>query len=263
MARHGHKLCGFCGQASLNHSVLKRLRQSGVGMQGFAAAAQDNGVASLDAQNGCVNGDIGAGFVNHGDNAKRNAHFAHQQAVGALPLAFGSAYRIGQVGDVGAGGAHFFHNGGSEREAVKAGGILPGSPCGLNVAGVGRQNGSLAFAQKFGQSQKRPVFGFGRSPGHGTRRVFCLRAKARHFFSWRHASSLWQRPRARVCGLGQGIFVLTEGLFVAYEEDFRPESVLTCALCMHDGNGGDFAPKEFLIHESAKESRRGRRAPVA
>ncbi|SCM73589.1 hypothetical protein KL86DES1_21400 [uncultured Desulfovibrio sp.] len=60
-----------------------------------------------------------------------------------------------------------------------------------------------------------------------------------------------------------GIFVLTEGLFVAYEEDFRPESVLTCALCLHAGNGGDLAPKEFLIHESAKESRRGRRAPAA
>ena len=190
MPRHGHKLRGFGGQASLHHGVLERLRQGRVGMQGLAATAQDHGIASLDAQDGRVNGDIGAGLVNHGDDAEGNAHLAHQQAVGALPLAFGGAHRIGQVGDVGAGGAHLFHKGGGEREAVKAGGVLPGAPCGLDVTGVGGQNVRLALAQKIGQSQQSSVFGIGRSPGHGARRVFCLRAKARHFFRWRHTNSL-------------------------------------------------------------------------
>ena len=56
-------------------------------MEGFLAAAQDTGRAGLEAQGGCVHGDIGARFVNDADDAHGHAAQADAQAVrpGALP----------------------------------------------------------------------------------------------------------------------------------------------------------------------------------
>ena len=194
MPRDRHKLRRRSGQPGLDHGFLQGLGQGCVGVYGLAAATQNNGITRLDAQDGRINGYIGASLVNHGDHAERYAHLAYQQAVGPLPLAFGSADRVWQVGHMGAGGAHFFHNGRSQRKAVQPCRILPGGPGSFNIAGVGGQNFRFALMQQLRQAQQGLVLGFGRGPGHGPRRILCLRAKTRHFFSRRHASSLWQRP---------------------------------------------------------------------
>ncbi len=48
----------------------------------FLAAAEDDGVAALDAQRGGVAGDIRPAFIEKQDHAERDAHLADSQAVG-------------------------------------------------------------------------------------------------------------------------------------------------------------------------------------
>ena len=50
-------------------------------MLGKAAAAQDAGVARLDAQTGGIGGDVGSRLVNHRDDTEGHAILDHTQAV--------------------------------------------------------------------------------------------------------------------------------------------------------------------------------------
>jgi hypothetical protein len=53
-----------------------------VGMDGFLAAAEDDGVAALDAEGGGVAGDVGAALVEEEDDAERHADFWMRRPLG-------------------------------------------------------------------------------------------------------------------------------------------------------------------------------------
>ena len=116
----------------------------GGGRKTFAAAAQDDGVAAFYADAGGVGADIGAGFVNHADDADRAWHAADAQAVGAGPFLVASGERIGQGGDVVEAGGHGLDAGRIQGEAVAERG---GAFVGGQIAVVGLLDGGFAVAQ--------------------------------------------------------------------------------------------------------------------
>ena len=71
--------------------------QRGVGVHGLSAAAQDDGVAALDAQGGGVDRDVWPRFVDEQDHAERHADLVDLQAVGPDRAAANLADRIGKV----------------------------------------------------------------------------------------------------------------------------------------------------------------------
>ena len=74
-------------QAGLEDGALDDLGEDAVGVLGGAAAAQDDGIARLEAEGGRVDGDVGPGLVDDGDHAERHAHPAHVEPVGQPPAA--------------------------------------------------------------------------------------------------------------------------------------------------------------------------------
>jgi hypothetical protein len=63
-------------------------------MHRLFAAAQDGGIAGLQAQAGRVRGDVGAGFVNDDDDADGSGNLLESQAVGAGALVEDAAGRV-------------------------------------------------------------------------------------------------------------------------------------------------------------------------
>ena len=69
------------------------------GAQAIRAAAQDRGVAGLEAQRAGVGGDIGPALVNHADNTQRRRDALDAQAIGPLEHGQHTAHGVGQIGD--------------------------------------------------------------------------------------------------------------------------------------------------------------------
>ena len=90
-------------------------------MEAFAAAAQDGGVAGLQAEDGAVDGDVGARLVDDADDADRHAEFAEAQAVGARDVFQDIPDRIGQGNDLADGLGELREAFFGEREAVNFG----------------------------------------------------------------------------------------------------------------------------------------------
>ncbi len=74
------------GRARFPQPVLQAGQDYTGGFEALGAPAQNRGVARLYAEAAGVGGDIGAGFVDHADDAQRYTHTRDFQAVGALPL---------------------------------------------------------------------------------------------------------------------------------------------------------------------------------
>ena len=94
-----HELDRVLGQAGR----LQALDQAGMdgarGIERIRAAAQDHGVAGLQAQRAGIGGHVGAALVDHADDAERRAHALDVQAVRPVPCGDHLADRIGQRGD--------------------------------------------------------------------------------------------------------------------------------------------------------------------
>ena len=88
----------------------------------FLAAAEDDGVAALDAQAGRVDGDVGPRLVDEEDDAERHADLVDLQAVGPDAAVEHAADRIGQGGDLAQAGRHGAEPGRRQAEAVDLGG---------------------------------------------------------------------------------------------------------------------------------------------
>ena len=86
------------GAVARRHELDRVLRQAGSrrpcdqrsvdrarGAEALRAAAQDRGVAGLQAQRAGIGGDVGAALVDHADDAERRAHALDGQAVRPLP----------------------------------------------------------------------------------------------------------------------------------------------------------------------------------
>ncbi len=68
-----------------------------VGVDRLLAAAQHGGVAGLEAEDGGVDGDVGARLEDDGDDSDGDAHLRDPDAVGLGPFAELFAQRLGQV----------------------------------------------------------------------------------------------------------------------------------------------------------------------
>ena len=96
----GHQLHGVGGQPGAADGVAQHPHQGGVrGVRGGRAAQQD-GVAGLQAERGGVDRDVGAGLVDDPDDAERDADLAQVDAVGQGRAAHDLADRVGQRGHV-------------------------------------------------------------------------------------------------------------------------------------------------------------------
>ena len=61
---------------------LNDLGQLHVGVEGFLTAAKDGGIAGLEAEDGTVDGDVRARFIDDADDAHGHADLAQVEAAG-------------------------------------------------------------------------------------------------------------------------------------------------------------------------------------
>ena len=91
---------GIGRQSGSGNGMADDPGKSYVGTDGFTSAAQYRGVARLQAQDGSIDGDIGAGFKDDGDDAKRDRDLIDVKTVGPVPGRQGLSNRIWQGNDL-------------------------------------------------------------------------------------------------------------------------------------------------------------------
>ena len=95
----GHQLDGVGGQAGLLEAAHQGAMDGGGRAQAFGAAAQDGGVAGLEAQRAGVGGDVGPALIDHADHPDRHPHPLDGEAVGPGPGRQHRADRVLEPGD--------------------------------------------------------------------------------------------------------------------------------------------------------------------
>ena len=115
-------------------------------MNGLAAAAEDAGVARLDAQSRGIYSDVGPRFVNDGDNAQRNSHLAKVQAVGPVPFFETAADRVGKLDDLAYTDSHIVNPLFCQLQTIQHGFAHAVVPCRGNIEPIRFDNpGRLPF----------------------------------------------------------------------------------------------------------------------
>ena len=166
----GDELHGVGGQAGGGERLLHEGGEGGVGVEDFLAAAQDRGVAALQAEDGAVDGDVGARLVDDADHADGHAHAADLQAIGTRGFVEQFADGIGQRGDLADALGELLEAGLIESEAVDLGG---GQAVGFGLGEVelvGLHERGGGGRQQVGQLEQRGVFHGGRGRGEHERR---------------------------------------------------------------------------------------------
>ena len=120
-------------------------------------AAQHDRVASLQAQRGGVDRDVGARLVDDRDHAERHAHLAHVEAVGQPPALDHLPDGVGQRGDRAYRGGDRGDPRGVEREAVEQRLADRGLAPGVHVELVGGQDLGCALDQRVRDREQRGV----------------------------------------------------------------------------------------------------------
>ena len=92
--------------------------ERGVGVKNFLPPAENGGVAGFQAEDGTVDGDVGAGFVDDADDADGHTALFKLQAVGLSPAIEGSADGVREEGDLTDGFSQLLEARGRKREAV-------------------------------------------------------------------------------------------------------------------------------------------------
>ncbi len=127
------------------------------GAEAFRAAAQDHGIAGLQAERARIGGDVRAALVDHADNAERHPHPLDPHAVRTPPRCHHRADRILELADDIDAGGHGLDALGVERQAVEEGrsgtrGLRLG-----DVLGVGGKNSRARAADSLGHGGQRAV----------------------------------------------------------------------------------------------------------
>ncbi len=94
-----HQLDGALGEAGLREAGGERGVDRARRPQAVRAAAQDRGIAGLEAERAGIGGDVGAAFIDDADDAERHADALDFHAVRPLPGGRDRADGIGEVGD--------------------------------------------------------------------------------------------------------------------------------------------------------------------
>jgi hypothetical protein len=165
----GDLLDGVRRETGRRDRVTHDRDDGGIGVRSGRRAAQQHGVAGLEADAGGVGGDVGASFVDHADDADGDADLLHAQAVGQRRAAHDLADRVRQCGHVAQTLGERGHAVGVEGEPVDH--VLRGAPstCDLDVECVGGQQVVGGGDQGLGRSQQRRVLGRAREGGQRRR----------------------------------------------------------------------------------------------
>ena len=121
--------------------VGQRFADGAAGAQAVGAAAQDRGVARLQAERAGVGGDVGAALVDDADHAERHPDPVDGHAVGPGPGGHDGAYGVAEPSDGFDAGGHGLDPRLIEGQPVEEGGGAAGGPCLGHVLGIGGQNG--------------------------------------------------------------------------------------------------------------------------
>ena len=176
----GHELDGSLGQARLAQAARQAHLDGAAGMMALRAAAQDRGVAGLEAQRAGVGRHVGPALVDDADHAQRHAHALDSEAIGARPLGDHGADRIGQRGDLLEPLGHGLDALGVEHQPVEERCRPLGLAGGGQVARVGLDDGGGLGAQLARRRQQRRVLGLGRGERQRARRLARLAAERAH-----------------------------------------------------------------------------------
>ena len=163
----GYALDGILGQVGLLQARLQAGVDGTGGMDGVRAAAQDHGIARLEAERTGIGRHIRAAFIDHADDAERRAHTFDVQAVRAVPFGNDFADRILQVSDGADAIGHGGNAGGIKLQPVEHGGRQPGCHACFHVQRIGREDGIGIGLKRFGHGGERGILG--RSRGYGQR----------------------------------------------------------------------------------------------
>ena len=154
-----------CGQALRLQGTAQGRDDGGVGVLGGAAPAQDDGVAGLDGQGGRVDGDVGAGLVDHADDAQWHPHPAHSQSVGHDRAVNDLAHGVGQGGHLVQGVGDGRQAAGVQGQAVEETGLHSCLASALQVGGVGREDRFAVIGETAGHGLQGGILDGARGPG--------------------------------------------------------------------------------------------------
>ena len=139
VARRHQRDRGF-RQARLAQALHQGFVDRAAGAETVGAAAQDHGVAGLQAQHAGISGDIGTALEDHADHAERHAHALDGHAVRPLPALGDGADRIGNAAHRGDAVSHGIDPGRRQRQAVDEGGGRAAGADFRDVLGIGRED---------------------------------------------------------------------------------------------------------------------------
>ena len=118
----------------------------GGGARALGPAAQDHGIAGLQAERRGIRRHVRAAFEDHAHHADRLGDAAHHQPVGPGPFREDAAHRVGQCRDLLQPARHRLDPRGGQGEAVAEGGREPRR--GFEIRGIGGEDSIGARAQR-------------------------------------------------------------------------------------------------------------------
>ena len=179
----GHQLHRFGRQARASQGLLHQRRQRGIRFDGFAAAAQDAGVAAFDRQAGGLDGHVRPALVNHAEHADGHAHLPHANAAGLLAQRNDVTDHVWHGSQLLAAFGAGFQDGGCQLQAIDHRLGQAGFARARQIALVGRLQRPGVLAQQARQLAQRLVAHGRARAGHGARSLARLQAQNLHGFN--------------------------------------------------------------------------------
>ena len=175
-----HKLDGFLrkfrGSQALDEACMDGARR----IQRIRAAAQDDGVAGLEAEGACIGRHVGTALVDNADNAKWRPDAFDMQAIGTIPFGDHFADRVAKVRDGTNAIGHVAHAGRGQFQAVEQGRRKPGFLAIAHISRVGFKDRLLPAKQRFCHGNQGGMLAFGRGDGELPGGGASLAAEFRH-----------------------------------------------------------------------------------
>ncbi|MNC25423.1 hypothetical protein D3C75_735110 [compost metagenome] len=170
----GRRQTGF-GQAALDAGG-----DGAIGMDRLGAAAQDGGVAGLQAQAGGVDGHVGPRLVDDPDHAQRHAHLADLDAGRPVAHVADRADRVRQAGDLAQALDHAVDARRGQRQTVEQRGVETIGAAIGQVLLVGGQQGGARGIEGARSSQQGVVLLRGSGARGDARSFACGATQAGH-----------------------------------------------------------------------------------
>ena len=132
------------------------------GAEAVRAAAQDHGIAGLEAQRAGIGGDVRPALVDHADDAERHAHALDAHAVRPRPGRHDGADRIGELAHHVEAVRHGLDPRRVERQPVEEGRGRAGALASARSSAIGGEDCRLRAADGLGHGGERAVLLGGR-----------------------------------------------------------------------------------------------------